>query len=74
VPCKVRLEATFYAANGWLSLAAALANHASPCADYYLSISPIPGREGAWTIRQPKEPKIIHRFGPQFHAMAEIRV
>jgi len=72
--CKVRVEAMFYAANDWLSLADALAKHASPCAQYYISIPPVAGRDGTWTIPQAKQAAIIHRYGPQFHAMNEVRV
>jgi hypothetical protein len=72
--CKVRLEATFYAANDWLSLAAALAKHASACADYYISVPPVIGKEGTWTIPRPGEAARIRRFGPNFHAMSAVRV
>jgi hypothetical protein len=74
VSCKTRLEATFYAANDWLSLAAALAKHASPCAEYYISIPSVQGREGTWTIPRPGEAKKIRHFGPNFHAMSGVRV
>lgn len=74
VHCKVTLEASFYAANDWLSLADALAKHASPCAQYYISIPPVAGRDGTWTIPQSKQAAIIRRYGPQFHAMNEVRV
>jgi hypothetical protein len=74
VSCKTRLQANFYAANDWLSLAAALAKHASPCAEYYISIPPVQGPEGTWTIPRPGEAKRIRHFGPNFHAMAAVRV
>ena len=72
VPCKVRVEEYFYAATNWLTLTKALARRASPCAQYYISIPPIQDAEGAWVLSRPKEPDIIHAFGPQFHAMAEV--
>jgi hypothetical protein len=74
VSCKTRLQANFYAANDWLSLAAALAKHASPCAEYYISVPPVQGPEGTWTIPRPGEAKRIRHFGPNFHAMAAVRV
>ena len=74
VQCKTRFVATFYAANDWLSIASALAKHASPCAEYYISVPPVQGREGTWTISRPGEAKLIRRLGRNFHAMAEMRV
>ena len=62
-------EFVFYAARDWLRLAAKLAEHASPCADYYVSIPPLvadktrPRPNQAWRFRQ---------LGPRFHALAEI--
>ncbi|HEY7706252.1 MAG TPA: hypothetical protein VH968_03700 [Gaiellaceae bacterium] len=59
----------FYAARDWLRLAPKLAEHASPCADYYVSVPPLvrdktlPRADQAWRIRA---------LGPRFHAMAEI--
>src|SRR4249920_513083 len=63
------LRAVFYAATDFLRLATKLAESASPCAQYYVSIPPIVGdktnlrRDQAWRIRA---------LGPNFHAMAEI--
>jgi hypothetical protein len=74
VPCRVHAELSFYAANDWGRLSQALARHASPCTQYFISIPPIRGRDKTWTIPTPKEPRIMHRLGPNFHAMAEIRV
>jgi hypothetical protein len=62
-------EFVFYAARDWLRLGPKLAEHASPCADYYISIPPLvsdktnPRPDQAWRIRA---------LGPRFHAMAEI--
>ena len=64
-----RSEFVFYAARDWLRLAPKLAERASPCADYYISIPPlvsdktVPRANQAWRIRA---------LGPRFHAMAEI--
>jgi hypothetical protein len=63
------LRAVFYAASDWLRLATKLAAAASPCAEYYISVSPLVAdkttfrRDQAWRIRA---------LGPTFHAMAEI--
>jgi hypothetical protein len=63
------LRAVFYAATDYLRLATKLAESASPCAEYYISVPSIVGnrtqmrRDAAWRIRA---------LGPNFHAMAEI--
>ena len=50
-------ELVFYAARDWLRLAPKLAEHASPCADYYISVPPLvadktmPRPNQAWRIR-----------------------
>jgi hypothetical protein len=72
VQCKTKIEEYFYAATDWLTLTKSLAHHASPCAQYYISIPPIQDAPGAWVLSRPKEPRIIHSFGPSFHAMAEV--
>lgn len=69
VPGCRSAEFVFYAARDWLRLAPKLAERASPCGDYYVSVPPlvadktIPRANQAWRIRA---------LGPRFHAMAEI--
>ena len=65
------LHAVFYAEQDWLRLSAKLAQHASPCAEYYISIPPVGSdktyfrRDQAWRIRAN---------GPNFHALAEVHM
>lgn len=65
------LRAVFYAEQDWLRLAAKLAEHVSPCAQYYISIPPAGAdkttfrRDQAWRIRAK---------GPNFHALAEVHM
>lgn len=63
------LRAVFYAATDWLRLATKLAEQASPCADYYVSIPAIVGDR---TRLRPDAAWRIRALGPNFHAMAEI--
>ena len=62
-------ELVFYAARDWLRLASKLAEHASPCADYYVSIPPLVADK---TNSRPNQAWRIRALGPRFHAMAEI--
>ena len=62
-------EFVFYAARDWLRLAAKLAEHASPCADYYVSIPPLVADK---TRPRPNQAWRIRALGPSFHALAEI--
>jgi hypothetical protein len=62
-------EFVFYAARDWLRLAAKLAEHASPCADYYVSIPPLVADK---TKPRPNQAWRIRALGPRFHALAEI--
>jgi hypothetical protein len=62
-------EFVFYAARDWLRLAPKLAERASPCADYYVSIPPLVGDK---TNPRPNQAPRIRALGPRFHAMAEI--
>lgn len=65
------LHAVFYAEQDWLRLSAKLAQHASHCAEYYISIPPVGSdktyfrRDQAWRIRAN---------GPNFHALAEVHM
>lgn len=62
-------ELLFYAARDWLRLAAKLAEHASPCADYYVSIPPLVADK---TKPRPNQAWRFRMLGPRFHAVAEI--
>jgi hypothetical protein len=62
-------EFVFYAARDWLRLGPKLAEHASPCADYYISIPPLVSDK---TNPRPNQASRIRALGPRFHAMAEI--
>src|SRR5215218_1584188 len=62
-------ELVFYAARDWLRLAPKLAERASPCADYYISIPPLVSDK---TVARPNQAWRIRALGPRFHAMAEI--
>ena len=65
------VRALFYAGTDWLRLATKLAEQASPCAQYYVSVPPLvadksqPRADQAWRIRA---------LGPSFHAVAEMNV
>ena len=62
-------ELVFYAARDWLRLAPKLAEHSSPCADYYISVPPLVADK---TMPRPNQAWRIRALGPRFHAMAEI--
>lgn len=62
-------ELVFYAARDWLRLAPKLAERASPCADYYISVPPLVSDK---TNPRPNQASRIRALGPRFHAMAEI--
>jgi hypothetical protein len=62
-------EFVFYAARDWLRLAPKLAERASSCADYYISIPPLVSDK---TNARPNQAWRIRALGPRFHAMAEI--
>jgi hypothetical protein len=59
----------FYAARDWLRLAPKLAERASPCANYYISVPPLVSDK---TKPRPGQAAKIRALGPRFHAMAEI--
>ena len=65
------LRAVFYAASDWVRLATRLAAHASPCAQYYISVPPVVGQK---TRARPGQAVKIRSLGPQFHALAEIHL
>jgi hypothetical protein len=62
-------ELVFYAARDWLRLGAKLAERASPCADYYISIPPLVADK---TNARPNQAWRIRALGLRFHALAEI--
>lgn len=59
----------FYAASDWLRLATTLAQNASPCAQYYVSIPPLTSDK---TQPRPRQAALIRALGPNMHALAEI--
>jgi hypothetical protein len=59
----------FYAQTDWLRLATKLAQQASPCAQYYISIPPLAGDKTQARAGQAAE---IRALGPSFHAVDEI--
>jgi hypothetical protein len=62
-------EFLFYAARDWLRLAAKLAERASLCADYFISIPPLVSDK---TRPRPNQASRFRALGPRFHALAEI--
>jgi hypothetical protein len=62
------LRGVFYAATDFLRLATKLAERASPCAEYYISVPPLVADK-----TQPRRgaAERIRALGPNFHAMAE---
>ncbi len=69
VPHCRSAELVFYAARDWLRLAPKLAERASPCADYYISVPPLVSDKAN---PRPNQATRIRALGPRFHAMAEI--
>jgi hypothetical protein len=59
----------FYAARDWLRLGPKLAERASPCANYYISVPPLVSDK---TKPRAGQASRIRALGPRFHAMAEI--
>jgi len=59
----------FYAATDWLRLATKLAQSASPCAQYFVSIPPLTSDK---TQPRPKQAALIRALAPNMHALAEI--
>ncbi|HZU19598.1 MAG TPA: hypothetical protein VE982_00090 [Gaiellaceae bacterium] len=59
----------FYAQTDWLRLATKLAQTASPCAQYYVSIPPLTSDK---TQPRPGQAALIRALGPNFHAVDEI--
>jgi hypothetical protein len=64
-----RSELVFYAPRDWRRLAAKLAERASACADYYISVPPLVADK---TNARPNQASRIRALGRRFHAMAEI--
>ncbi|HZT92009.1 MAG TPA: hypothetical protein VFA05_08225 [Gaiellaceae bacterium] len=59
----------FYAQSDWLRLATYLAQSASPCAQYYVSVPPLAGDKTQPRAGQAAQ---IRALGPNFHALDEI--
>src|SRR4051794_2050769 len=62
-------RAIFYAATDWLRLATTLAQNASSCAQYYVTVPPLTGDK---TQPRPKQASLIRALGPNVHALDEI--
>lgn len=62
-------RAIFYAATDWLRLASTLAQNASPCAQYYVTVPPLTSDK---TQPRPKQAALIRALGPNIHALDEI--
>lgn len=62
-------RAIFYAATDWLRLSTNLAQNASPCAQYYVSVPPLASDK---TLPRPNQAAQIRALGSNFHALAEI--
>jgi hypothetical protein len=58
-----------YAQTDWLRLATKLAQNASPCAQYYVSVPPLTSDK---TRPRPGQARKIRALGANFHALAEI--
>jgi len=63
------LRAIFYAPTDWLRLATTLAQNASPCAAYYVTVPPLTGDK---TQPRAKQASLIRALGPNIHALDEI--
>jgi len=63
------LRAVFWAASDWLRLATKLAERASPCAEYFVSVPPLVADK---TQARANQASRIRALGPNFHALAEI--
>jgi hypothetical protein len=62
-------RAIFYAATDWLRLASTLAQNASPCAQYYVTVPPLTADK---TQPRPKQAALIRGLGANIHAVDEI--
>jgi hypothetical protein len=69
--CRVKVDAVFWGGRQWLELAQALANDASPCAEYYITIPP--QDDDATALRPTARFAEIRALGAQIHPVAEIR-
>ncbi|HEV2592874.1 MAG TPA: hypothetical protein VGU02_13390, partial [Gaiellaceae bacterium] len=62
-------RAIFYAPTDWLRLATTLAQNASPCAQYYVTVPPLTGDK---TQPRTKQAALIRGLGPNIHPVDEI--
>src|SRR4051794_35261985 len=58
-------RAIFYAPTDWLRLATTLAQNASPCAQYYVTVPPLSGDK---TQPRTKQAALIRQLAPNVHA------
>jgi hypothetical protein len=68
--CRVKVEVVFWTGLDWLRLAEALANDASECAEYYISIPPQDGDKTMLRLR-PRFDE-VRALNPRIHPVAEI--
>ncbi len=62
-------RAIFYAPSDWLRLATTLAQNASPCTQYYITVPPLTSDK---TQPRAKQASLIRALGPNMHAVDEI--
>jgi hypothetical protein len=65
----VPARAISYAPSDWLRLATTLAQNASPCVQYYVTVPPLTGDK---TQPRPKQAALIRSLGPNIHPVDEI--
>lgn len=63
------VRAVFYTENDWWQLGPGLAQDASPCVQYYISIEPLLSDK---TVMQQGVAGLVDELGPNFHAVAEV--
>lgn len=67
--CRLHVQAVFWTASDWPSLAQALAADPSPCADYYISIPPQSANK---TLLRGLQDDLVRALGPRIHPVAEM--
>ena len=68
--CTQPVEVVFWTGSDWQALAKALADHAAPCADYYISIPPLAGDKTR--LRDPAVFRRLRSLGRHVHPLAEV--
>jgi hypothetical protein len=67
--CGQTFEIVVVTIEDTLPVARALAADPTPCAEYYISVPPLPGDK---TLPLAGRARLIRALGPQFHALAEV--